>query len=395
MNIRILSERAPNPGLDCVVHELGRGTGGEVVEIGQYGCEGGYYRVNDAEQTKLLKIVPLDGHWSLVEAISGGNQTIHCPPIEDDLANPWWQRVVGADDRSEGAAAGIRIGVVDLAFKPTEALEHVEFVTKPADLLAVLNRVSEPETSHGQRVCSVIAARGPDGFKGIAEGAEVFFADATFYSSDGRFFEKIIDYPRVATAIEYFADGAKVDLINLSLGFEQDLEDLSDSIEEAADNGILCVCAGGNSFGPPEFPARLDSVVGVGGVGFDHIAPAGTAMAKAAEFSEQRTGLGGNFPGFGHIFHDPDTCHGQGVDVCAPSLGIIMLQRNGAIVEYRGTSYAAPIVVGVLARRLAADAAYGCLSGRPRYEHARNKLAEMCVEIDINGRKLGRGMPRL
>ncbi len=397
MSIKILSGRSPHKTVPCVIFELGMDDRGSPVEIARRDCSDGMYQIRYPGRAKLIKVVPLDGHWSCIKVLAGADPAIYCVPIDDNLELPWWQRVVGVKSLTDARAnEKLKIGVIDMIFAPSEHMNHLCFVDTAARRNVVFKRLTDVSATHGQRVSSVLGARGPGQFRGIAEGAQFFFADATFFSSDGRCYEGVPGYPEVAEAIEKLSSTHKVDLINLSLGFDQIIPDMVDTIEEAADGGTLCICAGGNSSGQlPDFPACLDSVIGVGGIGFEGIAPKGTSLEQSAQLSIRRGGRGREFPGFGHVFHDIDTCIGDGIDVCGPSIGIVLKQRNGIVVEYRGTSYAAPIVTGVLACKLANDDQYRDLRGRKRHTYARQQLMELCCDLGLDRQKVGRGLPQL
>jgi subtilisin family serine protease len=80
--------------------------------------------------------------------------------------------------------------------------------------------------------------------------------------------------------------------------------------------------------------------------------------------------------------------------VSAPSVGVV-LNSGGQISDLSGTSFASPIVAGVLACELSKDASYLHSKGRKRYENARNKLISITRAIGLDPKKVGKGVPIL
>lgn len=396
MAINIVSARPPHKGVACVVFELGRDQDGRAVLVaGGIDCSDGAYSLRKPDEVLLLEIVPIDGHWSRIARVISDGDTVQCSPIDDDLDRPWWQRVVGAGRIRERPAQGMRVGIIDQIFAPSDILSHVAFVDSEARRRHVLRNLYDAQISHGQRVSTILAARGPGAFCGIAHAAEILFADSTFMLGN-IIDESAVDHAKVVDAVQRLSATHKADLINLSLGFDEHLPDLEDAIEEAADFGTLCICAGGNyAQKPPVIPASFAATIGVGGVCFNKVAPGGTSVEQAAESARMRGALGIDFAEFGQAFHDVDTCSGPGIDIYAPSLGIVMRFWNGIISELRGTSYASPIVTGVLACALADDDNYRTLTGRARYTYARGRLQEVSCSLGLKSLEYEGRFPRL
>jgi subtilisin family serine protease len=287
------------------------------------------------------------------------------------------------------------VGIIDLLFKPATELEHLSFVDPQR--LAKWGSLIGAE-GHGQQVSAVLAGRGPDGYRGLASKADIFFVDASMPGDDGSLSRVDVDHARVQDGIRNLSKNHQVDIINLSCGFGGlHLPDLEDKIEEAADLGTLCICAAGNSGNDPvEVPARYDAAVAVGGIGFTQVADPPTCLGHNAAQAEA-DGLLGTFVSrrFGQPFVDKGTSFGPEIDALAPSMGVVIKSSGGAIFDCNGTSYATPIVSSVLACALANDQIYRELKGRERHVHARRRLDEISVDLGLPPRGSGAGLPVL
>lgn len=68
----------------------------------------------------------------------------------------------------------------------------------------------------------------------------------------------------------YHASELDVDIINLSLGIDQDLKPLSDAIQKAYNQGIIIVAAAGNKPPNMKYPAQYQEVIAVGATSINH-----------------------------------------------------------------------------------------------------------------------------
>ncbi len=110
-----------------------------------------------------------------------------------------------------------------------------------------------------------------------------------------------------------------VDVINVSIGFEEDSEVLRAAIHNAEEKGIVVVSASGNDGSETlYYPASYSSVMKITAVNNQNV---------LANFST----------------------HGNGVDFAAPGVGIITSTLNGKYVEVKGTSFAAPFAASAAA----------------------------------------------
>ena len=171
----------------------------------------------------------------------------------------------------------------------------------------------EDEFGHGCGVAGVIASNmnNAQGIAGIAPNAQIMpirVLDAQGLGS----------YSNVAAGIVYAVDnGAKV--INLSLAGTNFSQALSDAIVYAVDNDVTIVASAGN-YGSDAvyYPASLSTVIGVGSI---------DENLQRSSFSN----------------------YGINANVYAPGRDILTTNMAGSYDIQTGTSFAAPIVAGLVA----------------------------------------------
>lgn len=224
------------------------------------------------------------------------------------------------------AATGIKVGLIDGGVQRTHP---------------VFNGVSVHEhgctggaipSAHGTAVASLLVGQG-DVFHGAAPGAELFAADVYCGLATGGALDS------VAEAFGWMSK-EKVPVINISLvGPANAL--LEQIVRVVTTRGHIVVAAVGNDgpSAPPLYPAAYAEVVAVTGVD-----------AKDRVLVE--------------------ACRGKHVDFSAPGANMSAAGIEAPFGVVRGTSFAAPIVAGLLARQLGsinkaqADAAIAALVSR-------------------------------
>lgn len=217
------------------------------------------------------------------------------PPSASATAAPLSRRVGLIDagvDRRHAAFAGARLQTWGC-----EAREH--------------------PSAHGTAVASLLVGRDGE-FSGLQPGATLYTADVYCDQPDGGSAEQ------VARALAWMVR-EQVPVINVSLVGPPNLL-LQRATEALQRRGHLIVAAVGNDgpLAPPLFPAAYAGVIGVSGV-----TPARRALPEAAQ--------------------------GPQVSVCAPGSELAVARPGGGYVIGRGTSFAAPIVAGLLAERIASS----------------------------------------
>ena len=233
---------------------------------------------------------------------------------------------------------GMHVAVIDAGFYNVDAIKLFEkmdllgtrdFVNPNSDIYA--------ENGHGMMVLSCMAANAKDAFVGTAP-------DASFWllRSEDADTEQPVEEDYWAAAIE-FADSVGVDVVNTSLGYHEfdegyapyryrDLDGhyslMSHSASLAADKGVVVVCSAGNSgrgsWKKMTPPGDSENVITVGALTKDLV---------NAEFSS-----------IGH------TSDGR-VKPDAMAIGVqsVVSGRNGNVSKGNGTSFASPIMCGIVA----------------------------------------------
>ena len=166
---------------------------------------------------------------------------------------------------------------------------------------------------HGTAVASLLVGRG-DGFTSVLPGATLYASDIFCGHGGG-------SLSLLAIALDWMAR-EKIAVVNISLvGAKSPL--LTGLVRAMTSRGFLLVAAVGNDgpSAPPLFPAAYPEVVGVTGV---------DANRKVL----------------------PEACRGEQVDFAAQGSNVVAAAAGGGFGEIRGTSFATPVVAGLLARTL-------------------------------------------
>jgi thermitase len=173
--------------------------------------------------------------------------------------------------------------------------------------------VPQDEFGHGCSVAGVIAANpnNDTGIAGIAPNVQIM----PLRVLDDR---GLGGYAGIAQAIIYAADN-NADIINLSLAGPRYSQILADAVAYAIDNGVIVVAAAGNQgVSATYYPAGFPDVIAVG---------ATNSQSQRANFSN----------------------YGETVMVYAPGQDILATNIGGDYEMQSGTSFAAPIVTGMIA----------------------------------------------
>lgn len=171
-------------------------------------------------------------------------------------------------------------------------------------------------TLHGSAVASLLVGRA-DGFAGVVPGARLYAADVYGGLPIGG------SASAIARAFSWLAE-ERVAVVNVSLVGPPNRA-MEAIVAGMVSRGFLVVAAVGND-GPaarPLYPASYPGVIGVTGV-----TAQGRALVEAAR--------------------------GEQVDFAAPGGDTIAADAAASFAPVRGTSFAAPIVAGLLAQRLSA-----------------------------------------
>ncbi len=252
-------------------------------------------------------------------------------PYPDDTGDPVREAEYWLDDNGVREAwqttrgAGVTIAVIDTGIG-RGPIEFEGAVIGGTDVSGVgsddgRTPVGAVDRDHGSWVASLAAGRGmPNGTSvvGVAPEAELLSISAGFGASATRSFTE-----QVAEGIRWAVDNG-ADVINLSFTTNTPDWDRSwdDAFQYAFDNDVVIVVAAGNRGAGTTAvgaPATIPGVLTVGGVDEDGVA--------SVEASTQGITIG----------------------VSAPSEDLVGVSADGRIVQWSGTSGAAPIVAGVVA----------------------------------------------
>jgi minor extracellular protease Epr len=254
--------------------------------------------------------------------------------IEAVKANLSWQ--------SSYTGKGIKIAVLDTGISTHEDLEIAGGVS-----MTSYTNVYKDDNGHGTHVAGIIGAKNNGyGSVGVAPDANLYAVKVLDKSGAGYLSD-------ILAGIDW-AITNKMDIINLSLGVTGDSRALRKAIENAEKNGILVVASAGNSGREDgsgdsiEYPARYDSVIGVGAIDQEHL---------RASFSAT----------------------GSTMDVTAPGVKILSTYLNNQYAIMSGTSMSTPYVAGILAL---------WKQQNPTYTHhqLREKLTASSIDLGITGK---------
>ena len=233
---------------------------------------------------------------------------------------------------------GMTIAVIDAGFHNVDKIEAMkninilgtrDFVNPEADIYA--------ESSHGMSVLSCMAMNQPNVMIGTAPEASYWLL-----RSEDEYSENLVEQDYWAAAIE-FADSVGVDLVNTSLGYYsfddptknyryRDLNGhyalMSREAAKAADKGIVVVCSAGNS-GSGSWkkitpPGDAENVLTVGAVDKEAVLAPFSSVGNTAD-------------------------HRIKPDVVAVGLGADVIRTDGNQGRANGTSFASPIMCGMVA----------------------------------------------
>jgi len=210
--------------------------------------------------------------------------------------------------RAPAAANGMRLGLVDGGVDATHP------VFKDARIQQHGCDDKPVPSPHGTAVASLMVGRS-ELFHGAAPGAELFAADVYCGLGTGGAVDAVVD------GIAWIAK-QRVPVINVSLVGPRNVT-LENVVRVVIARGFIIVAAVGND-GPaakPLYPASYPGVVGVTGVD-----------AKQKVLVE--------------------ACRGPQVDFAAPGADMAAAMMAPSFAAVRGTSFAAPIVAGLLAAQV-------------------------------------------
>jgi hypothetical protein len=205
-------------------------------------------------------------------------------------------------------AAGVKIGLIDGGVDISHPVFHDAVIHQHG---CADKPVPSP---HGTAVASLMIGRS-EAFHGAAPGAELFAADVYCGSGVGGAVDAVVD------AMAWIAR-EHVPVMNVSLVGPRNVT-LESVVKVVIARGYIIVAAVGNdgAAAAPLYPASYPGVIGVTGVD-----------------AHQKVLL--------------EACRGPQVDFAAPGADMAAAMLSPTFAAVRGTSFAAPIVAGLLAARV-------------------------------------------
>jgi subtilisin family serine protease len=320
-----------------------------------------------------------------------GVTTVTLTPLSSTLPNlgseetlGWGQKSMGLDKLPESLkGAGIKIAVIDSGADTTHPdLTHI---TKGSDLREVppsANWTKDP-IAHGSHCAGVITGfTGNSGIRGFAPAAETHILGVL----PGGYFISLIE------AVKYCINNG-IDVINMSLGGEDESPDFLDILSDARQNGIACIVSAGNTGRNVLFPATSPDVLTVGAIGQFGTYPDFTYHARQVGTPARASSDGNQY------FSAKFSCRGPKVDVCAPGVAVLSSVPGNGYAFKDGTSMAAPHVAGMAALIFAHHPDFkGAYRARnaQRVDRCFQIIVESCLPIDVGDSGLtGWGMPNI
>ena len=279
-----------------------------------------------SEQVNVVQVVPL----------SQPN-----PQVPPAASLGWGQRLMGLEDNGrEPRGLGVRVAIVDSGADASHPLlshirEGVDFTN--SDDVQTWKRDT---IGHGSHCAGVIGAKASAEADKQRLSMRGFVPDAEIHAL------KIFPGGQFSTllkALDYCIDH-DIDVVNLSLGAPQTSEVVEHKLIEAAQSGVACIVAAGNSGGPVQYPAASPYVLAVSALGLQNELPP-TVWEQTQILKQALTREG--------LFAPTFSCFGPQVAVCGPGVGIVSTVPGATFMPDSGTSMAAPHIAGLAAMLLA------------------------------------------
>lgn len=339
----------------------------------------GALRFDDWSTVREMVVSPSGGYWKEHVQLPAVGLIIKCKKIDSRLEG-WWSRY-GRSDRPVAYSVGI--------------IDYVSPSLRNDPRFKIYDRYpgnhGSPD-SHGESVAAVIL-RICDGFGAVGDEKcsqkSIHLFNIASPLSDAEGYE-VATSSDLVQGIFHLVNNTDVSIINISQGIydETSCPDVDAAIYFAKLNGVLCVAAAGNkSRKHVTVPASNEDVIAVGGIGRMQLAPAGT-FARYYQTSAEREALVAT-----EWFACPMSSYQGGVNVVAPSSGIILTSADGYATEVEGTSYACPTVVATMINEMS-NRERNPASGRVwEFSDLKMLVRSICRNVGLSPDRQGYGMP--
>jgi hypothetical protein len=327
---------------------------------------------------RYIRQPPLDENNVNVVRLKSLSETIQGFPRQYRLG--WGAKLMGLEAVPETlTGAGVRVAVIDSGADTSHPLlAHIKVGADFTDGGAP-NGWMRDVVGHGSHCVGTIAARGDgNGLRGFAPGAEVHVLKIF----PGGRFSSLLD------ALDYCISN-EIDVVNMSLGSDQQSSIVEQKLQEAVQHGIACIVAAGNSGGPVQYPAASPNVLAVAAMGM---------LSDLEEDTWDSTQVVPRLVAPNGIFSPTFTCFGPEIAVCAPGVSVISTVPGGGFEPQSGTSMAAPHVTGLATLILAHHPAFHVAfkqRGPQRVAALFAMLRQICAPTPLDRERAGAGVPLL
>ncbi|NMH73613.1 S8 family serine peptidase [Bacillus sp. RO2] len=219
---------------------------------------------------------------------------------------PWGQKLVGVD---YSTGKDVKVAVLDSGINDNhEDLKGK--VVKKFNAIHPSEKVKD-DFGHGTAVAGIISGNHNDiGIVGITQSVSIY--DVKVLDEKGK---GTID--SLIRGIQWSIDEG-VDIINISLGVENDSEELHAVIKKAISSDIIIVAAAGNTYGLyVQYPAKYEGVLSISSIDEN--------------------------------LHSTYSATSGKIDFVAPGQNILSTSSNGEYQLFEGTSFATPFITGFTA----------------------------------------------
>ncbi|MFP3604676.1 S8 family serine peptidase [Paraburkholderia sp. SIMBA_053] len=298
-----------------------------------------------------VSVIPQHSYWSLNKKVEIAGAQAAIAEFELEALTPTWipaflPRMGDVDLALAGR--GVRVGVIDTGVSQNHSLLRV--VDGASTVIGETDNLDwDDSEGHGTLVAGLIAARG-DGIttpRGLAPACELYAYRICAHGS------LRAEEAALASAIRQATEDG-CDIINISFGGTASMTSVQRAMRDAKARGTVCVVAAGNGFRKHlTFPACYKEALSVSAMGRLSSYPRTSEFV----FSERQD-----------IGHDPEdyvsvfTNIGDQLLLCAPGVGIVSCWLENQMKAAVGTSFAAPLATGLIAKILSNPSASAILN---------------------------------
>ncbi|MEK8212590.1 S8 family peptidase [Paenibacillus sp. FSL L8-0463] len=332
---------------------------------------------------RLLVVTPTNDYWDIYnknpEISFSSINTIKLKPLfekNEDFKVGWGQQLIGLSNiPKDMTGAGIKVAIIDSGCdNQHKLLKHInlgmDFTSDDA------SKWNQDEIGHGTHCAGVIAARNVEGSNGFAPEAEVHILKIFPGGS----------YSSLIEALDYCVEH-KIDVVNMSLGADTVNATVEEALNIAAQNGIACIVAAGNSGNSVRYPASSPYAFAVAAIGNIANIQKNTWDSTIGDVNLQ-TSTGMFWPKF--------SCYGPEISVCAPGVAIISTVPGGGYKAESGTSMAAPHITGIATLLLAHHPLFKMQFQERNIQRVTalfELIRSLCVPSPFDATRTGAGIP--